>query len=101
MCSFCFVSLQAGGIVDKVKVAAEDKNAEGGLFAVKALAETKDATAEAYVVAMLPIVLDKYADKVHIMSLQHCFVSVCIAPMYFMQTLLPGFTRFQACCRSF
>lgn len=58
------VWLQAGGILDKVKVAAEDKSAEGGLFAVKALAETKDATAEAYLVAMLPIVLDKYADKV-------------------------------------
>ncbi len=51
--------------MDKVKVAAEDKNAEGGLFAVKALADTKDPAAEAYVVAMLPILMDKYADKVH------------------------------------
>lgn len=59
-----FVALQAGGIVDKVKVAAEDKNAEGGLFAVKALADTKEPAAEAYVVAMLPIVMEKYADKV-------------------------------------
>ena len=58
------------GIVDKVKVAAEDKNAEGGLFAVKALADTKDSAAEAYVVAMLPILMDKYADKVcHIAQL--------------------------------
>ena len=56
--------LQADGIVDKVKVAAEHKNAEGGLLAVKALAETKHSAAEAYVVAMLPILLDKYADKV-------------------------------------
>ena len=60
--------LQAGGIVDKVKVAAEDKNAEGGLFAVKALSETKDAAAEPYLVAMLPILMDKYADKVSIYS---------------------------------
>lgn len=58
------VHLQADGIVDKVKVAAEHKNAEGGLLAVKALAETKHSAAEAYVVAMLPILLDKYADKV-------------------------------------
>jgi hypothetical protein len=50
--------------VDKVKVAAEHKNAEGGLLAVKALAETKHSAAEAYVVAMLPILMDKYADKV-------------------------------------
>ena len=65
-------AFQAGGIVDKVKVAAEDKNAEGGLFAVKALADTKDATAEAYVVAMLPIVLDKYADKVCSLLFPRC-----------------------------
>lgn len=57
-------ALQADGIVDKVKVAAEHKNAEGGLLAVKALAETKHSAAEAYVVAMLPILMDKYADKV-------------------------------------
>ena len=50
--------------MDKVKVAAEDKSAEGGLFAVKALADTKEPAAEAYVVAMLPIVMEKYADKV-------------------------------------
>ncbi len=50
--------------MDKVKVAAEHKNAEGGLLAVKALAETKHSAAEAYVVAMLPILMDKYADKV-------------------------------------
>lgn len=50
--------------MDKVKVAAEDKNSEGGLFAVKALADTRDPAAEAYVVAMLPIVMEKYADKV-------------------------------------
>ena len=50
--------------MDKVKVAAEDKNAEGGLFAIKALADTKEPAAEAYVVAMLPIVMEKYADKV-------------------------------------
>ena len=57
-------AVQAGGIVDKVKVAAEDKNAEGGLFAVRALADTKDPAAEAYVIAMLPTVMEKYADKV-------------------------------------
>lgn len=56
-------SFKADGIVDKVKVAAEHKNAEGGLLAVKALAETKHSAAEAYVVAMLPILMDKYADK--------------------------------------
>ena len=64
-------SVQAGGIVDKVKVAAEDKNAEGGLFAVKALADTKEPAAEAYVVAMLPIVMEKYADKVFFVKLDH------------------------------
>lgn len=58
------LAVQAGGIVDKVKVAAEDKNAEGGLFAIKALADTKEPAAEAYVVAMLPTVMEKYADKV-------------------------------------
>ena len=46
--------------MDKVKVAAEHKNAEGGLLAVKALAETKHSAAEAYVVAMLPILLTRY-----------------------------------------
>lgn len=56
--------LQAGGVVDKVKVAVEDKDAEGGLYAVKALAETADAACESYVVAMLPLVMEKYADKV-------------------------------------
>lgn len=62
------LAVQAGGIVDKVKVAAEDKNAEGGLFAIKALADIKEPAAEAYVVAMLPIVMDKYADKVKLTS---------------------------------
>lgn len=83
--------------MDKVKVAAEDKNAEGGLFAIKALADTKEPAAEAYVVAMLPIVMDKYADKVgqdhfrdsllfafpyssaflQFFTIQCCFVIVC------------------------
>ena len=62
--SYLIVTLQAGGVVDKVKVALEDKDAEGGLYAVKALAETADAACESYVVAMLPLVMEKYADKV-------------------------------------
>lgn len=69
-------SVQAGGIVDKVKVAAEDKNAEGGLFAVKALADTREPAAEAYVVAMLPIVMEKYADKVE----QRPNLETCLFP---------------------
>ena len=61
--------MQAGGVVDKVKVALEDKDAEGGLYAVKALAETGDAACEPYTVAMLPLVMEKYADKVrHVQS---------------------------------
>lgn len=61
--------------MDKVKVAAEDKNAEGGLFAIKALADTRDPAAEAYVVAMLPIVMEKYADKVTAFSFIATYVS--------------------------
>lgn len=56
---------QAGGVVDKVKVTLEkEADAEGGLYAVKALAEIKDAACEPYLIAMLPLVLEKYADKV-------------------------------------
>lgn len=66
---------QAGGVVDKVKVALEDKDAEGGLHAVKALAETADAACESYVVAMLPLVMEKYADKVHSIAQFH---TLCI-----------------------
>ena len=68
--------------MDKVKVAAEHKNAEGGLLAVKALAETKHSAAEAYVVAMLPILMDKYADKVLDCSCQN-WHSCIITLLYF------------------